>query len=61
MASASLSSAGEKPRARAAAITAALEEKQAGLQDASDKKALEGIDSTLPARSLLLFRWQAAG
>ncbi|MCW1887151.1 phenylalanine--tRNA ligase subunit alpha [Luteolibacter flavescens] len=35
-----------------AAITAALEEKQAALQDATDKKALEGIDLTLPARAL---------
>jgi len=34
------------------AITAALEEKQLGLQDAADKKALEGIDATLPARAL---------
>jgi phenylalanyl-tRNA synthetase alpha chain len=34
------------------AITAALEEKQLALQDVADKKALEGIDATLPARSL---------
>jgi phenylalanyl-tRNA synthetase alpha chain len=34
------------------AITAALEEKQLALQDAADKKALEGIDLTLPARAL---------
>src|SRR5690606_20708087 len=35
-----------------AAITAAPEEKQAALQDATGKNALEGIDPTLPARSL---------
>lgn len=34
------------------AITAALEEKQSALQDAADRKALEGIDLTLPARAL---------
>ncbi|WP_035606509.1 phenylalanine--tRNA ligase subunit alpha [Haloferula sp. BvORR071] len=34
------------------AITAALETKQLALQDAADKKALEGIDLTLPARAL---------
>ncbi len=34
------------------AITSALEEKQLALQDAADKKALEGIDLTLPARAL---------
>lgn len=34
------------------AITSALEDKQLALQDAADKKALEGIDLTLPARSL---------
>jgi len=34
------------------AITAALEEKRLRLQEVADKKALEGIDATLPARSL---------
>ncbi|MFM2241682.1 MAG: phenylalanine--tRNA ligase subunit alpha, partial [Verrucomicrobiota bacterium] len=34
------------------AITAAIEAKQAELQAAADAKALAGIDSTLPARSL---------
>ena len=34
------------------AITAALEEKQQVLQDAADRKALDGIDVTLPARAL---------
>ncbi len=34
------------------AITAALESKQQALQDIADKKALEGIDLTLPARAL---------
>ena len=34
------------------AITSALEEKQAALQEVADKAALTGIDLTLPARSL---------
>lgn len=34
------------------AITTALEEKQQALQDVADKKALEGIDVTLPARAV---------
>jgi phenylalanyl-tRNA synthetase alpha chain len=34
------------------AITAALEEKQLALQNIADQQALEGIDSTLPARAL---------
>ena len=34
------------------AITGALEAKQQELQDAEDRKSLEGIDLTLPARSL---------
>ena len=34
------------------AITAALESKKSGLQDAADAAALAGIDVTLPARSL---------
>ena len=34
------------------AITAALERKQQALQDAADKKSLEGIDVTLPSRAL---------
>ncbi|MBK1835096.1 phenylalanine--tRNA ligase subunit alpha [Roseibacillus ishigakijimensis] len=34
------------------AITAALEEKQALLQDAADREAIAGIDLTLPARGI---------
>ncbi len=34
------------------AITAALEAKQEALQEEADRKALEGIDTTLPARAL---------
>jgi phenylalanyl-tRNA synthetase alpha chain len=41
---------GQLLNAARGAITAALEEKQAALQDLADRAALAGIDPTLPAR-----------
>ncbi|MFK7850916.1 MAG: phenylalanine--tRNA ligase subunit alpha [Akkermansiaceae bacterium] len=43
---------GQSLNAARKAITTAIEEKQALLQEIADRKALEGIDLTLPARSL---------
>ncbi len=43
---------GQLLNAARSAITAALEEKQAALQEAADRAALAGIDPTLPARAL---------
>jgi len=43
---------GQSLNAARAAITAALEEKQAALQDAADQAALVGIDPTMPGRPL---------
>lgn len=43
---------GQLLNAARAAITAALEEKQAALQEIADRAALAGIDVTLPARPL---------
>ncbi len=43
---------GQSLNAARAAITAALEEKQAALQDATDQAALLGIDPTMPGRPL---------
>lgn len=44
---------GQSLNAARAAITAALEEKQAALQEVADRKALDGVDVTLPARPVL--------
>src|SRR5512137_2606233 len=41
---------GQLLNAARSAITAALEEKQAALQEIADRAALAGIDVTLPAR-----------
>jgi phenylalanyl-tRNA synthetase alpha chain len=43
---------GQALNAARAAITAAIEEKQAGIQQAADQAAFAGIDPTLPARQL---------
>lgn len=43
---------GQLLNAARTAITAAIEEKQAALQDLADQAALAGIDATLPAREL---------
>jgi len=43
---------GQSLNAARAAITAALDEKQAALQDAADRAAMDGIDPTLPGRPL---------
>ncbi len=43
---------GQLLNAARSAITAALEEKQAAIQDLADRAALAGIDVTLPARQL---------
>ncbi|MCP5532513.1 MAG: phenylalanine--tRNA ligase subunit alpha [Akkermansiaceae bacterium] len=43
---------GQLLNAARTAITSALEEKQAALQDTADQAALAGIDATLPARAV---------